>query len=354
MSKVTLGEVIEQSKSSSVLGIDDSTQAGRAKIISYIKRALDLGSFETNYDPWIGLLDTQSDACGFVTLPSFIETVLAVNVGGLPSGFRDKWFEFHINGPGSSNWGMGLNSGWVGVGIGAYGVGNSMASSAWSDRMTSPTIQDIQQPSALACVCDNREDGEAGLKLTVQAICTSPTGYQQQAITTVGPDAPGTAIFVPLKWDARGFATSDPDTTLVNRIIQVQKPETKGYVTLYAVAPQQGARMMLLGHYGPKETLPQYKRMQVTAGRSWVRLMYRIKTPDFLYDYDIVPIESLEAMLSLIKAVRFRETNDYATGQAALAVAVDILNKIQSVRDGPGTVNLQVDPGWGGVAMDLR
>lgn len=354
MSKVTLGEVIEQSKSSSVLGIDDSTQAGRSKIISYIKRALDLGSYETNYDPWIGKLDTQSDACGFVTLPGFIDTVLAVNVGGFPSGFRDKWFEFHINGPGSGMASNALNNGWVGVGAGTYGVGSGVAASAWSDRMTSPVIEDIQQPSALACVCDNREDGEAGLKLTVQAVCTSPTGYQQEALTTVGPDAPGTAIFVPLKWDARGYATSDPDATLINRVIQVQKPETKGYVTLYAVAPQQGARLALLGRYGPKETLPQYKRLQVTAGRSWVRLMYRIKTPDFLYDYDIVPIESLEAMLSLIKAVRFRETNDYGNGQAALTVAVDILNKIQNIRDGPATVALQVDPGFGNIQMDLR
>lgn len=359
MSLVSLGEVIRESKSSSVLGLDDSTPAGRAKIISYIKRALDLGSFETNYDPWIGRLDTQSDCCGNVTLPYFVDTVLATNVAGVPSGFRDKWFEFHMNGPGSLNWnnvpwaGSQAGYGW-GPGGGAYGVGGSLAATMWTDGMVSPVIEDLTQPCALACVCENRVDGDAGLQLSVQAVTTSPQGYQEAALTTDGPNAPGTALFVPLRWDARGVATSDPAATLVTSITQVIKPETVGYVRLYGIAPQQGARLTLLGVYGPKETKPQYKRIRVTTGRAWVRIMYRIKTPDLLYDYDIVPIESLEAMLSLIKAVRFREANDYDKGQAALGVAVDILNKIQGIKDGPATVNLQFDPGWGGVQMDLR
>lgn len=354
MSLVTVGEVIQESKSASVLGISD-----RAKIVNYIKRALDLGTNKSNYNSWIGKLDTCSDACGYVTLPSFIETVLAVNVGGQPSLFRDKWFEFHINGPGSTSWGTIPSTGGAygyGLGMTTFGMGGIGVGNTWDDRMTSPTFQDITEPSVLACICENEQDGAAGLQLSVQGIVTSPQGYQEQALTTDAADAnsPYDAIFVPLKWSANGIATSDPKSTLLTRVTQVVKPVTKGYVRLYAISPQQGHKATLIGVYGPGETKPQYKRIRVSSGCNWVRLMFRIKTPDLLYDHDIVPIPSLDVMLGLIKAVRWFETNNYTQGKEALAIAIQELNDIQSMADGPAYVSIQVDPSWGGVQMDLR
>jgi hypothetical protein len=352
MSLVTLGEVINESKSSSVLGISD-----RAKIITYIKRALDLGTFKSNYNPWIGKLDTCSDACGYVTLPYFVETVLACNVGGLPAFFRDKWFEFNVNGPGSNSWGSFpsiANSTGYGNGTSLYGGGSIGVGNTWDDRQFTSTFQDITTPSALLCICEDPADGAGNLQLSVQGITVSKEGYEEEALTTVGPNAPATAVFVPLAYSPNGLATSDPKATLFRRIIQVVKPVTVGYVRLYAVSPQQGAPLTLLGVYGPAETKPQYRRIRVSSGCNWVRVMYRIKTPDLLYDYDVIPIQSLDAMLGLIKAVRFNETNNYAEGKAALDIAVQTLNEIQTIQDGPCTINLQIDPGWGAVQSDLR
>lgn len=352
MSLVTLAEVIEESKSPSVLGISD-----RAKIISYIKRALDLGTNRSNYNAWLVKLDMCSDACGYVTLPYFVDTVLACNVGGLPSLFRDKFFEFHINGPGSNAWGAYPSlpsAAGYGIGTSPYGGGGIGIGNTWDDRQTSPTFEDITEPSALACICEDRADGEAGLQLTVQATTVSPQGYEEQALTLTGDNAPATAIFVPLQWNANGIATSDPNATLLRRIVQVQKPVTRGYVRLYAVSPQQGHRLTLLGVYSPKETLPQYKRIRVSSGRNWVRVMARIKPPALLYDYDIIPVSSLDAMLGLLKAVRFMDTNNYDMAKTALEIAVNELNEIQAMEDGPCTVNLQFDPGWGAVQSDLR
>ena len=353
MALVTLGEVIAESKSSSVLGIND-----RAKIISYIKRALDLGMYKSNYNPWIGILDTCSDSCGYVTLPSFIETVLATNVGGLPSLFRDKWFEFNINGPGSTAWGSypSLASGYgYGMGTAGQAMGNLGIGSTWDDRQFSPTFQDMSEPCALACICEDATDGAAGFQLTVQGVVTSPQGYQEQALTTdpADPNSPATAIFVPMKFSPNGIATSDPKTTLLTRITQVTKPVTRGYVRLYAVAPQQGHKLTLVGVYGPNETTPQYRRYRVSAKCAWVRMMYRIKKPEFLYDYDIIPIPSLDAMLGLLKSIRFNESNNYDLGKAALDVAVQELNDIQGIQDGPATVDLMIDPNFG-IQCELR
>ena len=357
MSLITLGEVIRESKSASVLGIAD-----RDKIVTYIKRALDLGAFESNYNPWVGVLDLCSDKCGYVTLPYFVDTVLACNVGGFPSYFRDKWYEFHINGGGSNSFGgyagatngagMGYgDSGWGGGGGGSIG-------STWDDRQTSPTFQDIDQPSALACICDVAADAQQTplLQISVQGTIITAQGYQQQALTTdpTDPNTPATAVFVPLGFDPRGLATSDPKVTLFQRITQVIKPRTVGNVRLYAVAPVQGAKLVLIGDYGPNETKPAYKRIRVSSGRNWVRVMYRIKTPDMLGDYDIVPIQSLDAMLGLLRAVRYNDVGDYEKGDAAKKVAVNVLNRIQSIQDGPATVNIQVDPNCGNVQLDLR
>ncbi len=356
MALITLGEVIAESKAPTVLGISD-----RAKIISYVKRALDLAMHKSNYNPWIGVLDMCSDACGYVTLPDFVESVQACNVGGLPAFFRDKWFEFSINGPGSNSWGaypsIAASSGYgVGVGTSTFGGGGIGIGNTWDDRQTSPTFEDLTEPCALACICENPADAKAGLSLTVQGIVTSPDGYQQQALTTdpTDPNTPATAVFVPLAFDARGIATSDPKTTLFTRVTQVIKPVTQGYVRLYAVAQRQGAKLVLIGVYSPKETSPQYKRIRVSSARNWVRVMYRIKTPNLLYDYDVIPITSLDAMLCLLRAVRDYETRNYQEGDAALKVAVQVLNEIQSTQDGPCTINLMIDPAWGGVQADLR
>ena len=357
MSLITLGEVIRESKSASVLGIAD-----RDKIVTYIKRALDLGAFESNYDPWVGMIDLCADRCGWVTLPSFVGTVLMTNVNGVPSYPRDKWFQFALNGPGSNSWAsypsVPTASGFGDApGGGGYGFGGGIG--AYTDyNLPSPTFQDITIPSALACICDVAADAQRTppLQLSVQGTIITPQGYQQQALTTdpSDPNTPSNAVFVPLGFDPRGLATSDPKVTIFQRITQVIKPVTQGNVRLYAVAPVQGAELVLIGDYGPAETRPQYQRIRVSTQGGWVRVMYRLKTPDLLFDHDVIPIQSLDAMLGLLRSVRYNDVGDYAKGDAARQQAVRTLNQIQSIQNGPCAVSIQMDPSWGAVAMDLR
>ena len=140
--QVTLGQVINASKSNDLLGISD-----RAKIIDYITRAIEIAAYRANWDPYVGIVDVCSNNSGCVTLPDFVETVLAANVGGRPALGRSSWYEFHINGLGSNSC--------CGSACGVY----------WDDKMWSPTFQDLKEWSLVAAICEDPIDGNGSLEL---------------------------------------------------------------------------------------------------------------------------------------------------------------------------------------------
>ena len=143
MSLVTLGKVIAGSQSNDCLGISASTPDGRARIIDYIQQAIDLAQWEANWQINIATLDICADACGIITLPAFVGTVLAVNIGGYPTVFRNSWYEFHINGLGSNRPNCGGCCGW------GY----------TDDMLWSPTMQDLTQWSCVSAICEDATDG---------------------------------------------------------------------------------------------------------------------------------------------------------------------------------------------------
>lgn len=97
-----------------------------------------------NFDLLTGYVDicACSDGCT-ITLPRQIETPLAVNIDGRPAFFRSKWFEFHLNGPGSMP-----RCDWT-----------------WDDRGFVPVVMDIIQPSYLLAIADLKTDLSAQLRV---------------------------------------------------------------------------------------------------------------------------------------------------------------------------------------------
>lgn len=333
---ITLGSIIEDTKSAAFLGISD-----RDVILGYIERALSLGIYEENYNPSIGTLDTNSDACGWVTLPYFVGTVLATNVAGQPSIFRNAWFEYSQNGPGSfpnngNAWGA---TGWYGAGTNTA-MGSSWNGQSWDDREFSPTFRDLAEWSTLAAITENPADGAGNLKLIV-------TGETQNALG----DPQVVTREIPL---LANTASQDTNVTLWRKITRVLKPVTQGYVKLLGCPPHQGARGVVVGYYSPRETTPNYRRIRVSQSCCWVRVRYRLADVKSLYDYDILPISNREAMLELIKSIRLSDTNNLEASEAYRARAIDILNKVQSIEDGPGTFQIQVNPGYGVGTRDIR
>jgi hypothetical protein len=334
MLPVTLGRVIYGSQSNDCLGLDATTQ--RAQILSYIEQAIELAAYEANWQINLGTLDICADQNGILTLPWFVGTVLAVNVGGYPTYFRNSWYEYHINGLGSNSK-CGGTCGW------GY----------TDDMLWSPTLQDLQQWSCVAAVCEDPIDGSQQplLQLIVQGETMDQFGNSKAAITIPpsGPSQPG--VLVPL---INNYAATDQKVTMFKKITQVTKPVTRGYVKLIGFPPQQNGNGVTIGYYAPNECNPRYRRIRLNQKCGWARVKYRRAELPLTDDYEIIPVASFTAMLDLLRVVRYREVNRGDDADKALARVIDLLTKIEVIQEGPGIAPVQVDPGYGIGSIDFR
>ena len=325
---VPLSKIIQASKSRDILGITD-----RALIIDYITRAVEIAAYKGNFDPWIKNLDVCADVNGCVTLPSFVGTVQQINVGGRPTWFRNQWYEFHINGVGNSN---------------QCGCGVSFTS---DDLGFTPVFQQLKQWSYLAAVCEDPVDGNGSLSLRVEGETVDQNCNPKEAITipVTGPSERG--VVVPLIF---GASIPDRGVTAFRKITQVTKPVTRGYVKLIGFPNVNGAEGVTIGYYAPNETNPRYRKIHVSQSCAWVRIRFRMADIPLVNDWDIVPLESYQATLDLIKAIRLRETNNYDIAEVAETKAVNLLREIQAIQDGPAMDPIQIEPGFGIGTIDFR
>jgi hypothetical protein len=335
---VTLGSIITAAQSQDSLGISD-----RDTIIDYIQRAIELAAYKAHWDPYLGTMDICSDGCGYVTLPNEVGVILACNVGGFPAQFRNSWFQYHINGPGS------LRSG-SGNAVGGSEIGGA-CEYFWDDEGYTPCFQQIKNWSYLNAFTEDPIDGNGSLSLQVFGE-TMDSGYNVKQALTIpvsGPSSPG--VFVPL---LAGYAATDPAATQFRKITRVIKPTTRGYIKLIAFQGINGGNGTTIGYYAPNETNPYYKRIRVNSSCKWVRIKYRRKEIQLVNDTDIIPLPSKTAMLCLLKAVRMIETNNISDAQLFEDKAVSILQDIQEVLDGPAFFQLQIQPGFGTGCYDYR
>jgi hypothetical protein len=322
--RVTLGRVIFGSKSDAILGTSD-----REVAIDFINRAIELAADHANWDIWLDNLDICSDGCGVVTLPSFVDTVLQVNVGGRPTVFRSDWFQFHLNGPGSECCGP------------ACGFSD--------DQGWSPIFQDLKEWSVVAAICEDAIDGNGTLEMIVEGE-TKDANLNTKTVYTIPATGPSTAgIKIPLLINV---ANTVMPLVYFRKITRVTKPVTRGYVKLIAFPIRQMALPATLGYYEPYETTPMYRRIKVACSCKWVRVRYRKSESPLVNDWDILPLASYQASLDLIKSVRLSDANNIKASEAYLAKAIRLLKEIQG-RDATYTP-MVVEPGFGVGCIDPR
>lgn len=324
---LTVGELLQSAKADNSLGMDD-----RATILDMADRALELAIYKANWDVWLDTIDVSSDACGVVTLPSCVGTVLQVNVGGLPTILRDSWYQFHVNGFGNR--------------CGPGCLYSTMA-------LPSPVWQQPLEWSLVAALCEDATDGDGSKVVVVQGETMDAAGNIKPAITVPvsGPSTSG--IKIPL---INNWANTDSPTapTFFRKITAVYKPVTRGYVKLICFPMRQMALSRNLGYYAPNETTPQYQQLSVKARCAWVRVRFRRATIKLVDDHDVVPISSKQAMMDLLKAVRFSDANDLVKSEQYTQRAVRLLNEIQSIQEGSKWTSLAVEPGFGVGTVDYR
>lgn len=262
---------------------------------------------------------------GCVTLPADVATVLAVNNCGFPSVIRDQWFQYHVNGPGTeryADWGYTDE-------IGAF-----------------CTFKDPCEPVKLIAQVESARDSGK----TLRVFGYDGDGKRIYSVGDTGLLEDG--FLVPMVY---GFAVPNPDAPAVGRIERIQKQATDGFVKLIAIDATDSTTHTLIGYYLPWETDPNYRRIRV-GNQSWVRLKYRKKDLEVRGLSDWINIDNREALLLLLRAVKFRFDNQFELARTAEIEGMRLLSMEAEALRPPGLNAPQIifsgnDPCWGGDRM---
>jgi len=252
-----------------------------------ISDAVRLANNQTKGNEWN---TAQMDLCvcdGCVTLPADVGTILAVNQGGSPTLIRDQWFQFHINGTGSSDW----------------------TSWRYTDELGPVcTFKDPSAPVKLIAVVESQADSNA-VQLRV-------FGWDENGkrIYTQGENGKlEDGFLVPTLY---GFSGVNPDAPNIARIDRISKGVSNGHIKLIAVDKDTLESHTLIGYYLPWETSPSYRRIRV-PDRNWIRIKYKRKDVDVRGLGDWVNIENRQALIFLCKAIKL-SVNDGQIEQAKI------------------------------------
>jgi len=323
---------------SSVIELSKKAVGGCSNTIAmdYIQRALDLLQQEGNFDPQIGYMDICTQDC-IITLPDEVDIPLAVNVGGHVADFRNKWFEFHLNGPGSECCGDSCN--W-----------------AWEDQGSFGAFRDPTGESTLVAVSDQASDGNAVKFLTVYGY--DSTG--KWVMTDKGDGVLSDGMLCPI------YSTASQANSVgsITRITKIVSPTTDGFILVYSYAIG-GTTAVLIGFIKPWETEPTYRRIKIhgsgtqncctgsaTTGYSWVRMRFRRKQYQIRSLNDFLFLSSANALFFAIKALKKYEADLLDEGEKYMAKAIYCLERKEKIANGPNRRPLQVKaPGFAGASI---
>lgn len=292
------------------------------------------------WNPVEGLMDICTDG-DLITLPDDVAAPLAINVGGQPKAFHDRWFEFHLNGPGSD-------------------CNAQCCSYGWDDQGMFPTFRSLIRASTVYATPDRTE--EVGSTIRVYGYQTDADGNDQWVMTedSNGNLVDGEAVTLD------GSQTAS--TTSFRRITRILKPVTNGFVRLWANDSGSDTGKTLLGYFRPSEKNPTFRRIRVSGAGcpqlvnpdtnccqdvctnptdKWVRMRYRRRSPKVTSGSDVIFLHSDTAIKMAVKAIMKYE-NDLLDEYAKYIAAADqCLQEANRAENGPNQPKIQFLPPYG-------
>lgn len=314
---ITVADVREGVKS--VLGTCSEAQF-YSKLNESIEELANLG----NWDPLVVSLDICTDGCE-ITLPDDIEVPLAVNVGGRPADFRNKWFQYHLNGPGTD-------------------CCQQACSRSWEDLGDFPTFRNPIKASQIAVYPEVPEAAGANLRVY---------GYDGNEKWIMTLDSNGVmqdGFDAPIIY---GVGSGMTVSQTVKRITRLEKPVTNGFIRVVALDPGASTGGTLLGLIRPNFTNPLFRRIKVSGGgihlltnstqpcKTWVRMKARKKTFIVSSPTDLIPLHSVTAIKMMVMATAKYEKDLINEYKEYLNTARESLQREQKTRSGPNQIKIQ-------------
>ena len=294
---------------------------GQTKIFDRITEAIELGNNLSQWDPLIGYVDINTWDSFNVTLPYYVDQILAINVNKTTGIFRNQWFEFHMNGLGQDNDNADI-------------VGSNRPCGGWEEVGEMPCAFPLAAPSYLvASPLDSADNG-----LPIRAY-----GIDVNDLPVFGPDGnPGASITC----EQNSFDISGQPGApwkVIERI--VIQGTAQGFVQLNATDGTQ--YLQNLGTYWPGVPEPKFRVIRIGQKAVTIRLRYRKRWLKITSLTDLIHLRSRSAMLALMRAIQTGMTDPQ--GAAVLQQAAKVLlNQEWRANHPHEELSIQVDPAiWG-------
>jgi hypothetical protein len=284
---------------------------GRQKLFDKISDAVDLLACKSNWDGLTGVLDLSTAGNCEYTLPDFVETVLKVNYHGIPTLGHNKWFEFHLNGPGSWDY------------AGQF---------TWKDRGDFPTFKDIQVPAQLIVFLDSATDNNIQIRVK---------GWDEKGnrIFQNGQDG----FILPAVY---GYPFPDTTIPFVGRIESiVAQSDPQGFIKISALdSGREDGTLLAVLEPGQRQT--SYRRIKVPGGGSCVKILFRKKTRRINSLNDLIPLESRLAIKMAMMSLKTYASVEKGAAELAAsfeATATRLLEEEQALRNPQIDMPVQFD-----------
>ena len=293
---------------------------GQQKVFDRMTEAIELlTNYGPMWDPLIGYVDINTFDSFYVTLPQYVDQVLAINVNKSRGLFRNQWHEFHMNGLGQDN-------------DNADSVGSNRPCGGWEEVGEMPCAFPLISPSYLVAAPVSPSDNGTPIRAY---------GIDLNDLPIYGMDGNLGAV---VTCEQGSFDISDQQIPF-KRIDRIVIGSPQSFLQLYATDGSQ--YLQALGIFWPNVAEPKFRVIKIGQKAVTVRLRYKKRLVKITGLTDPVHMRSRSAMLNAMRAIQTAIT-DPAAAQMLLEAAKDLLNKEWRATHPQEQLGMQVDPDtWG-------
>jgi hypothetical protein len=293
---------------------------GQAKIFDRITEAIELGANLSYWDPLIGYVDINTWDSFYVTLPQYVDQVLAINVNKTTGIFRNQWHEFHLNGLGQDN-------------DNADAVGSNRPCGGWEEVGEMPCAFPLQAPSYLvAAPLDSTDNGTS-----IRAY-----GIDANDLPIYGSDGNLGAL---ITCEQGSFDISGQPGAPFKVVERIVLGNPQGFIELYASDGTQ--YLQNLGIFWPNISEPKFRVIKIGQKAITIRLRYKKRLVKITSLTDPIHLRSRSAMLNLMRSIQ-TGMQDPAGANALQMAAKVLLNQEWRITHPHDELTLQVDSSiWG-------
>jgi hypothetical protein len=299
---------------------------GQQKIFDRMTEAVELLQNMSQWDGSIGYVDIQTFDSFYVTLPQYVDQVLAINVNKTTGTFRNQWFEFNMDGLGQDN-------------DYADQVGSNRPCGGWEEVGEFPCAFPLFSPSYLVASPMAAVDNNTSIRVY---------GIDQNDLPIYSLDG---NLGARITCEQGSFDISDQQLPFkrIDRIVIGSSPAS--FIQLYATDGTQLTQF--LGTFWPNICEPKFRVIRIGQKAVSVRIRYRKRLVKITSLTDPLHLRSRSAIMNALRSIQ-TAIQDPQGAQVLLMAAKDQLNQEWRAMHPHEELGIQIDSSiWGCNAIQM-